>query len=262
MRQSSPAAPAPEAPATNRRRDTRLTSRDLDSLRTLDAAGGLTAADLALAERRDVSSARRRLALLSRHQLVRRIAPWSGESPIFVPTRQGLLLAREQDDLAEPEVSAGSYAHQRALGHALAQLQAAGIVNAGERMIRRRHREHEPAQPWRLTVSGRGHLPDALYWPDGYDPANPGRGSVALEVELSRKGGPRVRAVLDAYEIHPRIERVVYLAAPAALPAVRKAIAAGAGGGKAVALPLTDECPPLGGAARPTDGGRTSSPAT
>ena len=92
--------------------------------------------------------------------------------------------------------------------------------------------------------------------------ADPGRGSVALEIELSRKGGPRVRAVLNGYELHHRIERVVYLAAPAALPALTKAIAAGVGGGKVVALPLTGECPPLGGPALPAVRGRASGPTT
>lgn len=240
----------------------RLTPRDLDSLRTLDAAGGLTAGDLAIAEGRDVSGARRRLRLLVTQKLARGVAPWAGEAPIYVPTRAGLLLARERDDLAEPELSAGSYAHQRALGHALAQLQAARVVAASERLIRRNHREFEPSKPWQLTVRGSGHLPDAIYWPDGYTAADPGRGSVALEIELSRKGGPRVRAVLDGYELHHRIERVVYLAAPAALPALTKAIAAGAGGGKAVALPLTGECPPLGGPALPAVRGRATGPAT
>lgn len=240
----------------------RLSARDLDSLRTLDAAGGLTAGDLAIAEGRDVSGTRRRLRLLVTHKLARGVAPWAGEAPIYVPTRAGLLLARERDDLAEPELSAGSYAHQRALGHALAQLQAARVVAASERLIRRSHREVETNKPWRLTVQGTGHLPDAIYWPDGYDAADPGRGSVALEIELSRKGGPRVRAVLNGYELHHRIERVVYLAAPVALPAITKAIAAGVGGGKAVALPLTGECPPLGGPALPAVRGRASGPAT
>ena len=104
---------------------------------------------------------------------------------------------------------------------------------------------------------GDSHRPDLVIWP----PAA-GAGPVAVEVELTPKAPARLLEICRAWARCRHVAGVLYLAAPAALAPVARAIRAAGAEDRIVLLGLEVLEAPAAGAARPAGGSTPASPVT
>jgi hypothetical protein len=195
-------------------------------VRWMTRLGAVTAQ--ALAERNGCSpaSARGRLQAAARAGLATRVRPLHGSPSLFTATRAGLALAGLRGE--EPtRVCAASASHQIACAHAAAALERRypHHLVCGERELQRDERAlggrlASARMSWRSRW-GDSHRPDLVIWP-----AAAGAGPVAVEVELTPKAPARLLEICRAWARCRHVAGVLYLAAPAALAPVARAIRA------------------------------------
>lgn len=207
-----------------RKAGAQLTDRDRRLVALLDDWGGATAQDVAFAWSLDPQIVRRRLLALQRWQMVRSFRPGSLPA-MWVPTSLGMREQLEIDGIEPPSVSWGSYQHQRELSRVLAHLHVHVPGRYwSERHIRRDQAEHaDEAFSLRLSASGRTHQPDALWFPVIHTAAAR-KGAIAIEIERSRKGGNRLRQILEAYAAHRAIDHAIYVCSHATHVSTRNVV--------------------------------------
>ena len=204
----------------------------------LAGLGALTAEALAALQGTSAPSARSRLAATERAGLTRSWRLLRDEPTLHTVTARGLLAAG-CSGLSAVRIGPGS------AGHAIATASAAaGITRAfpdielmGEPAIRRLERER--GRPPAMLAGRRGHRPDLLLLPSD----RPGRDGaralpVAIEVELTVKAPERLAGICRAWARSREVSGAIYLAAPAVLGPLGRAIAAAGAQDRVVALPL------------------------
>ncbi len=192
-------------------------------MRRLTSLGALTAEALAELEGCTCASARGRLQAAVRAGLAGRVRPLRGAPSLFTATRAGMALVGLAGE--EPtRVSAASARHQIACAHAAAALSRCypHHLVCGERELQRDERAlGRRLASARMSCSrwGDSHRPDLVMWPPAH-----GAGPLAVEVELSAKAPARLREICLAWARARHVAGVLYLAAPAALRPVGRAI--------------------------------------
>lgn len=166
----------------------------------------------------------RRMAELHRLNFARPARPYGpGSEGIWVPTRTGLreLLA---DDVSEddPSIGAGTYKHQYGCGEVYALLTRLNLYHLTEREIRRKHAEEDHRRYSLKTGPESWHQPDGLVYPTP-EHARFDR-PVAIELERSRKGGTRLRKIMERYRGHEVIDHVVYVCTRETLISTRNVV--------------------------------------
>ncbi len=193
-------------------------------MRWMTGLGAVTAEALAELEGCSCASARGRLQAAARAGLATRVRPLHGEPSLFTATRSGMALAGLPGQ--EPtRVSATSARHQIACARAAAALarRYPHHLVCGERELQR----DEQALGRRLASVrmscrsrwGDSHRPDLVIWPPAHDAA-----PLAVEVELTVKAPARLVEICRAWARARHVSGVLYLAAPAALGPVGRAI--------------------------------------
>jgi hypothetical protein len=134
-------------------------------------------------------------------------------------------------ELQPCRVSPGGFNHLREVARTAVALERAlpGVAVVGERELRALEREAGrslASVELGLALDGGyvRHRPDLVLWPVGRT-AEPGAPALAIEVELTVKAAPRLRAIVRGWARSRLVGDVVYYASPAALPAVRRAVA-------------------------------------
>lgn len=237
-----------------------LTERDVWLVRQLERTGGMTARQIAVAASLTIAApaprepaqiaaqaadararkkrpsststsstgeriAARRMAELHRLGFVRAARPYGpGSEGIWVPTRLGMreLLGDDATD-DDPSIGAGTYKHQYGCGEVYALLTRANVYHLTEREIRRTHNA-EGQRKWSLATG-----PDSWHQPDGliYPTAEHAREDkpIAIELERSRKGGTRLRKLMERYRSHEVVDHVVYVCTRETLISTRNVVA-------------------------------------
>lgn len=198
-----------------------LDARILDWLgRTGAAAAAEVAAHLGCGE----ATARAQLASCARRGLVRRVRLLEDAPSLYVATRAGLRAAQLQE-LATCRVSPSGFAHLVACARvavALERIWPQAYV-AGERELRlAERRAGAPVASAELAAGAARertlHRPDLVVFAD--------RGVLAVEVELTVKAPARLARIVGAWARCRLVDRVAYLASPAATRAVGRAVVA------------------------------------
>ncbi len=229
-------------------------------MRWMTSLGAVTAEALAELETCTPASARGRLQGAVRTGLATRVRPLHGAPSLFIATRAGMALAGLPGE--EPtRVSASSARHQIACAHAAATLarRYPHHLVCGERELQRDERAlgrrlASARMSWR-SQWGESHRPDLVLWPPGA-----GTAPLAVEVELTVKAPARLLEICRAWARARHVAGVLYLAAPAALGPVARAIRQ-AGAEDRIALLGLDTLldggvgRAAGSGKRPTDGG-------
>lgn len=193
-------------------------------VRRLTSLGALTAEALAELDGCSCASARGRLQAAVRAGLARRVRPLHGAPSLFTATRAGMALVGLAGE--EPtRVSAASARHQIACAHAAAVLarRYPHHLVCGERELQRDERAlgrrlASTRMSWRSRW-GDSHRPDLVMWPPVH-----GAEPLAVEVELTAKAPARLLEICRAWARARHVAGVLYLAAPAALRPVGRAI--------------------------------------
>ncbi len=174
--------------------------------------------------------ARGRLAACERSGLIEAVRLLHGQPALYVATRAGLRAAGLVE-LKPCRVSPGGVAHLRAVARAAVALEQAlpGTAVVGERELRAW--ERAAGRPLASAELGLGpdggylrHRPDLALWP-APRAGEEGVRAVAVEVELTVKAPPRLRAIVRGWARSRLVSGVVYYAAPGALRALRRAVA-------------------------------------
>lgn len=191
----------------------------LDALVTVGAGG---AAELAALAGMGEAATRSRLRAFADGGLVSGARVLHGEPPLYALTRAGLRAAGH-GGLAPVVVAASNAAHLAAVARVAAGLAAQGRRLAGERELRMWERAAGRALASAEVGFGRDgtaalHRPD-LVCLDGAQP-------VAIEVELTVKAPARLAQIVRGWARSRVVAGTVYHAAPAAMRAVERAIAA------------------------------------
>src|SRR6476469_9711495 len=202
--------------------------------------GAVTAEALAVRQRSTLAAARSRLLAAERDLQVQRRGLLAGGPTLFAITRAGLRDA-SVSGLEPCRISVANAPHAIACARAAAELERRYPDHrvAGERELRRDERLSGVALPSaRLGRAPDGgpllHRPDLVLWPDGPRGGLP----VAVEVELTTKSPRRLAQICQAWARCRHVGGVLYLAAPAVVPAVARAIAKTNAGRAIVVLPL------------------------
>lgn len=207
---------SPSATATRRgQRRFRLTERDFEIAAFVDRVGRTTVAQVR--ERFELSErvAWRRVQALEELGAIRNIRPWTAPK-VLLPPRARVPHLRELD-------------HALTTTAVVVDLELRGAEVVTERMMRRQDRSGTPAVSWRITMPPHsGSLRPLTHRPDA---ATRGEsGLIALEVELSRKSGARLRRILGAWARQGQYAEVVYMCPSLAVRdlVAREALAVGA----------------------------------
>jgi hypothetical protein len=212
----------------------------VELLRWTAGLGAVTSESLAVRRQVGAASARATLAAaVHAHQLTRH-RPLTGCPALYTITRSGLRAAALTG--IEPcRVSATGAQHLAACAHIAAALERAypGLLVIGERELRRR--EREAGAPLASAVLRRVgehgallHRPDLVLLPRAQRPSMP----VAVEVELTIKAPRRLVEICRAWARSRHVDGVVYLAPPAVMRALGRAIADAQAEEHVVVVPL------------------------
>ena len=175
--------------------DMRLTERDLDLLRTINAFGYVDINFITEKYRLKPNVAYRRLRRLRANKLIRHMYVYHQKPGIYLVTSAGVAMC--QDELpALQKVSLATYDHSIAVCRAslaLANRHQGEIIT--ERQIRH--------QMCIKGVGQVGHVADGALVIDGK--------KIALEVELSVKGKDRLKKILGQYAMQIEYDAVWYV---------------------------------------------------
>jgi hypothetical protein len=216
-----------------------LTDRDQEIVRWLGELGAAAAADVGVRFGMGRSWCYRRLQVLVTDGLLVERRLLHRQPGLYLASAEGLRWTGLQR-LGVFRVGAGGFEHARELGRVAAELHRLrpGATLLSERTIRAA--ENETGE---LIASARvGQLPGgrvALHRPDLAIRSESG-GMTAIEVELSVKAPRRLEAICRGYARARHLDRVAYLATPAAARAVSRAVAAIRAEEKIVAYGLED----------------------
>lgn len=220
-----------------------ITRAQLDTLRWTASLGAVTAEALALRAGISPASARGRLLVLRRREMLSGACPLTGQPTLFTATRAGLAACRIGG--IEPlRVSA------REANHLIVCATAAAVLERGypdhrligERELRRDEREHGVV----LASSSLGrsdagearlHRPDLVLIArssDRYE-ALP----IAVEVELTVKSTMRLQAICRAWSRCRTIAGVLYLVSDVAERALSRALVTVSAQERIVVVPLS-----------------------
>lgn len=197
--------------------------------------GALTAEALASLLGAGVPSVRGRLAATERAGLTRSWRLLRDAPTLHTATARGVRAAG-LSGLRPVRIGPGSAAHATAMATAAAGLARAfpDVKVMGEPAIRSRERERG-APTARLAGRNGGHRPDLLLMPaQGCRESLP----VAIEVELTVKAPERLAAICVAWARSRQVSGTIYLASPAVLGALSRAIAKAGAEDRVVALAL------------------------
>ncbi len=176
------------------------------------------------------AAARARLGAGVRAGLVENHRLLHGQPALYAATRLGLRRAGLAQ-LQPCRVSPAGFNHLGAVARAAVALERAqpSLEVVGERELRALERDAgRPLASGELGLGPDGgyvrHRPDLVLWPPGRT-AEPGVPALAIEVELTVKAAPRLRAIVRGWARSRLVVAVVYYASPAALGALRRAVA-------------------------------------
>jgi DNA-binding MarR family transcriptional regulator len=176
-------------------------------------------------------AARGRLSALERRGLVETHRLLHGRAALYAATRAGLAVV-DLTHLKPCRVSPGGFNHLREVARAAVALERAmpGAAIVGERELRALERDAgRPLASAELGLAFDGgyvrHRPDLVVWPAGRV-ADADARALAIEVELTVKAARRLRAIVRGWARSRLVHGVVYYASPAAMRALRTAVAA------------------------------------
>jgi hypothetical protein len=188
--------------------------------------GAVTAEALAHLDDTSVPSARARLSLATRRQLLARHQLLSDRPALYTVTRAGTRAAGLRG-LDPARVSASNSLHTIACANAAAALQRCYPEQSvvGERELRRDERRHGAPVASAVLRHAGGHSP-MLHRPDlVLCSSAPDRGRpIAVEVELTIKAPRRLEQICRAWARSRDVSGVLYLTTPAVERALRRAI--------------------------------------
>lgn len=197
----------------------------LEIVRWTAQMGAVTAEALAHREQASVASARARLLVAVREELLLRAQPLLGRPALFSATRAGMRLAGVSG-LQPARISAANARHAIACAGAAAALERAYPDHRvmGERELRRDEHERSAAlASARLGGVPDGttllHRPDLVLWP----PA-PRALPIAVEVELTIKAPRRLASICRAWARCACVAGVIYIAPAEVRGALERAI--------------------------------------
>ncbi|MEA2297664.1 MAG: hypothetical protein QOF77_600 [Solirubrobacteraceae bacterium] len=192
--------------------------------------GAAAAADVGARFGISVHAARSHLAAAERDGLLAAARLLQGHPALYVATGAGLRSAGLAE-LKPCRVSPGGFLHLREVTRTAVALELAhpGLAVVGERELRVWERDaRRPLASAELGIGPDGdyvrHRPDLVLWPPGRA-GDDGVPATAIEVELAVKAAPRLRAIVRGWARSRLVEAVVYYASPAAMRALRRAVA-------------------------------------
>jgi hypothetical protein len=201
-----------------------LTSEQLDIVRWTASLGAVTAEALALRLGASTASARGRLGVLERRELLSRQKLLVEAPPLFTVTPRGLRAVGARG-IKRCELSPGTAHHLTVCAVVAAALERCYPDHrlVGERELRRD--ERELGRPLASAVLGWSqtrrqiHYPDLVLWPNDAS-ALP----VAVEVELTIKSSQRLAQICRAWARCREVAGVLYLATDPVKPPLERAI--------------------------------------
>jgi hypothetical protein len=183
-----------------------------------------------------VPSARARLSVAERRGLLKSWRPLRDQPALYTVTRAGLRTAGLRD-IEPARVSPGGARH--ALLCSLCAAELAGLYPEhrvlGEPGLRREERLAR-CRIASIEVTGAGaaaHRPDLALIPLGG-----GRGTIAVEVELTVKSPRRLQDICRSWARARHVEGVIYLAAEAVRPALGRAVEQSRAAGRIAVLEI------------------------
>ncbi|HUA12774.1 MAG TPA: hypothetical protein VMA83_12330 [Solirubrobacteraceae bacterium] len=201
-----------------------LSARDREIVAWISGLGAASALDVAVRFGVDERSVYRRMRtlvgerLLSVHRVLHR------QPGLYAATPEGLRWCGF-GGAAVQRLGPANFVHQGAVSRVAAALGRGGLELLGEREFRLRERREERLLGSVPLGSGAAlHRPDLL--------ALAGRRRVALEVELTVKSPRRLERICTAYARARHLDGVIYLAAPGAARALRRAVAGSRAGAR------------------------------
>lgn len=207
-------------------------------MRWMIRLGVVTADALVARDGCSPASARGRLQAVVRAGLATRARPLHRAPALFTATRAGMVRAGLKGEQPS-RVSAASARHQIACAHAAVALERRypHHLVCAERELQREERVlggrlASARMSW-CSRWGDSHRPDLVMWP-----AATGAAPVAVEVELTPKAPERLHEICRAWSRCPHVSGVMYLASPAALRPVARAIRTAGAGDRIVLLDL------------------------
>ncbi len=193
----------------------RLTERDFEIAAFVDRVGRTTVAQVRELFELSERVAWRRVQALEEMGALRSIRPWTAPK-VLLPPRARVPHLRELD-------------HALTTTAVVVDMELRGAEVVTERMMRRQDRSGTAAASWRIMMpSPSGSFRPLTHRPDAAMRGEPGL--TALEVELSRKSGARLRRILKAWARQGQYAEVVYMCPSSAVRdlVAREALAAGA----------------------------------
>lgn len=212
----------------------RITDRDAELVAFVARFHGVEAAQLAERfgmDRADVYHRAARLAergLLARHRLLH------ARPGVYTAASAGLAWVGSSLPPARPSLHA--YEHSLELAWLALALEREFGREAilTERELRSlempgawdAHRSGRRLRPRYALLTERNAVPRGLHFPDlVVEAGGPGGGLLAIELELTAKGGARRRRIVRAYRDSLQVEQVRYYAAPAPLALLERSVA-------------------------------------
>lgn len=208
-----------------------LTARDREMVGWIAGLGAASARDVATRFAVDEAATYRRLRMLAGDGLLTIHRVLHRQPGLYVATIEGMRWSG-LGGAGVQRVGPANFTHHSAVARVAATLGRGGAQLLGERELRLRERRDGRLLGSVELGGGALHRPDLL--------ATTGRSRVAVEIELTVKAPRRLERICTAYARARHLDRAVYLAAPSAARALRRAVAASASASTVRVLALHD----------------------